>query len=393
MGYLQMSKIANLHLLLGITQNYRSVERTRFLKQQSQQPNQTRSNPNNRRTEIRDKALLLKAIEKNAYNVTRASKTLMLDRDIAIATVTSKKGYQLAYTLLHETHRDDPEILKMALKDSVAPMITFSKASARLRNDNDIAKFALAIEPKNLRYLSNSLRNDYQLVSTALLKLELISDDDIEKSTTIKQLMMLALEKDASAVDYIPDELKGDTQFICFTSDKTDKIFELASDRLKSDIYFLRYAEYKTSRALRLAPTELRDDEQFVLEMVQRNGDNLCYASERLVANRALVIEAVISQPDAIGYASPALQNEWFLTALAVLPSLKIILEHPNLCTGIVSGIAASIAILICGLTTLGSGLAIGTGCGLVASGVSFFNSQPETRHPVNESTETYSYR
>jgi len=118
------------------------------------------------------------------------------------------------------------------------------------------------------------------------------------------------LKKNGMLLKYASDKLKNNRNVVITAVSNYGMALEYASDRLKNDKQIVLHAISNSSSALFHASDKLRDDEDVILAAVSKFGYTLKYASENLKNNKNIVCAALISRPDAFEYMSKELKYD-----------------------------------------------------------------------------------
>ena len=124
------------------------------------------------------------------------------------------------------------------------------------------------------------------------------------------------VEDAGMALQYVPEELKGDREVVMEAVRQDGRALRFASEELKGDREVVMAAVRKSGSALRFASEELKGDREVVIEAVRKNGTALRFASEELKVDREFVMAAVIQDWRAHRFASEELKgNREFVMA------------------------------------------------------------------------------
>lgn len=125
------------------------------------------------------------------------------------------------------------------------------------------------LEVKNMKYLKPELRDDPEVVKTAV-------------------------KNHGFALRYASERLQDDPEVVKIAVKKNGWTLQFASERLKDDPEIVTIAVKNNGMALVDASTRLKDDPEIVTAAVTNEGCALNYASKRL---QALGIDGVIELP------------------------------------------------------------------------------------------------
>jgi uncharacterized protein (TIGR02145 family) len=170
-----------------------------------------------------------------------------------------------------------------------------------------------------LKYISNDLRNDFEIVIKAVIKNGLELEFASNELKNDREVVFQAVKKyhlgNATPLKFASDKLRNDREIVLEAVKKNENggVLEFASDELKNDREIVFEAVKKNHKgfptALKFASDELRNDREIVLEAVKKNGAALEFVSDELKNDREIVLEAVKIFGEAIEFASDELNN------------------------------------------------------------------------------------
>jgi hypothetical protein len=156
----------------------------------------------------------------------------------------------------------------------------------------EIARYAVMKEGRNLKYAPADLRDDFDLVLTAV--------------------------KESDCLSFVSDRLKDDSNVVLAAVTNQGLALQYASERLRDDETIVIPAIAANGQAFQYASDRLRGEKKIALEAFKTAGDQLQYASEELRDDFDVVLQACKQCPDALQYASDRLKDdEFFLTSAA----------------------------------------------------------------------------
>eukprot|EP00931_Biecheleriopsis_adriatica_P050463 TRINITY_DN29221_c0_g1_i1.p1 TRINITY_DN29221_c0_g1~~TRINITY_DN29221_c0_g1_i1.p1 ORF type:complete len:731 (-),score=160.24 TRINITY_DN29221_c0_g1_i1:1-2193(-) len=240
-------------------------------------------------------------------------------RQIVLAAVSGRGG-QLFYASAEL--QDDPEIVRAALlsaRPSLAgPKHVLQHASERLRQDPEMQLLAETVA---------QVRKNGALLAAAP-----------ESLRGCRELAMMAVQSDSTALQLVAPELRGDPELIlaALWSSSGGKalksVFQLVPDSLRRDWHFAFAAvgaceesfayfcdEFRGDpkiawvargcEAIKFASEKLRADRQFAFAMVRARPDNLEYVADDLKVDVEVVTAAVSRDGDALRHADMRLRS------------------------------------------------------------------------------------
>lgn len=257
-------------------------------------------------------------------------------RDIVIPAV-SYRGIQLGFA--SDVLKDDPEVVQAA----VCSDLQYEGPGVALTSQID-PPFAI------LRLASERLQSDPEMHRWAELATKIRSDSaylkDIPKDMLTLQLARMAILRDASALEHVPEKFRidldpetvlcalraalgrpapGGIKRVFFDSIPairwTDYSFCSAAveacatsyeyiGEFKRDKKLAEYAMHSSS--IQYAPFELRADQSFALSMVTERGENLEFVGDALKADPQIVLMSLRAAKDGslLRHAATALKND-----------------------------------------------------------------------------------
>jgi hypothetical protein len=297
-----------------------------------------------------DKEVVLEAYRKNQFSFKYAADTLKNDKDFILTIFNQKDGYHVleyiseefkndadfksAYKLaakegkipyrylpddlknsreavlnsfqnknesidnvfddVPEEFKDDKEIVLAALIPKGYLSLTwfkFESVSDRLKNDKEVVLAAVRNNGEAIKYASDSLKSDRDIVWEAICKsclLEYVS----EKFRDDKQIVITAIEKMGDythQIKYASDRLKNDREVALSAISKCGSDLEYVSSYLKNDREVVLAAVNKDGKALEFASDELKNDREVVKTAIKENIIALNFASMNLQEDHSIL--------------------------------------------------------------------------------------------------------
>lgn len=176
---------------------------------------------------------------------------LIKDKDIATKFL-SINGILLKY--VSEELRNNIEIVKLAISQNV---FALEFASEELRNNIEVIKFAVSQTCFALQFASEELRNNIEVVK-------------------------LAISQDGITLKYASEELRNNIEVVKLAVSKSEYAFRFASEELRNNIEVVKLAVSQDGCALNFASEELRNNIEVVKLAVSQDGRALEFANEEL---------------------------------------------------------------------------------------------------------------
>ncbi len=183
-----------------------------------------------------------------------------------------------------------------------------------LLDNKDFATDILTKNPYNLKFFSERLRSDKEIVSRAISNnvylLELASDALRNDKTFMKEL----LQKNPTALRYISEELKGDKDLVFPVLKGHPELYSAASPKVQNDpevLPLIRTFILTGGRGhLGTLPEKLRGDREVVMKAVESNCSLLESASMELRDDEEVVNKAIARSRHCLQYASSRLRDK-----------------------------------------------------------------------------------
>jgi len=183
-----------------------------------------------------------------------------------------------------------------------------------LLDNKDFATDILAKNPYNLKFFSERLRSDKEIVSKAISNnislLELASDTLRDNKAFIKELLL----KDPTALYYISDELKGNKDLVLPVLKGHPELYSAASPKVQNDPEVLplirTYILSGKDGNVNALPEKLRGDREVVMKAVGSNCSVLESASVELRDDEEVVNKAIERSRYCLKYASSRLRDK-----------------------------------------------------------------------------------
>ena len=166
-------------------------------------------------------------------------------------------------------------------------------ASESLRNDMEVVLAAIQKDGRAISYASDNLKKNVDLVFESLKNgagLSYFKYLPFDLQT--RENLLLTLKNGGGDIDLIPINLR-DKEILMFAIKYYAKNLNQASVELKNDKEIVLAAVKSSGEMLEYVSDELRNDPEIVLAAVSQNGAALKFASEELKNNEEIAITAV----------------------------------------------------------------------------------------------------
>jgi hypothetical protein len=182
----------------------------------------------------------------------------------------------------------------------------------------DIVLAAVQKDGFALQFASEDLKNDREIVLAAVQQNGLAlayASPDIQAESAI---VLKAFKQNGFALQYASKDLKDNREFILAAVKKNGFAFVCTSPKLKADRNFVLAALQQNGLALRYASQDFKADREIVLAAVQQNVLAFMVAPKVFKADREFILAAVKQNGLALRYASPKLQDDRDIVLAAV---------------------------------------------------------------------------
>jgi hypothetical protein len=166
-------------------------------------------------------------------------------------------------------------------------------ASESLRNDMEVVLAAIQKDGRAISYLSDNLKKNVDIVFESLKNGAGLSyfkylPFDLQN----RENLLLTLKNGGGDIDLIPINLR-DKEILMSAIKYYAKNLRQASTELKNDKEIVLAAVKSSGEVLEYVSDELRNDLEIVLAAVSQNGAALKFASEELKNNKEIILTAV----------------------------------------------------------------------------------------------------
>jgi hypothetical protein len=162
---------------------------------------------------LEDKSVMMAIASNNKYlSLKGMSSALLNDKKFILELVRVNLNL---FSDLPSKYRDDEDVVRVIVESSGYRISYFIYASTRLKNDKEFIKSVLASDTKVLKYASESVRDDRDVIQTAV-------------------------SFHPSAFEHASERLKDDYELVSFVMRKDSNMLRYASDRMKRTRAFLQ---------------------------------------------------------------------------------------------------------------------------------------------------------
>jgi hypothetical protein len=198
------------------------------------------------------------------------------------------------YSEISDELKYDKQIIYNAYMNSYLKFHVLNHIPIEYKNDKEFMTFYIKIHGSNIRFASDELKNDDELVNLA------ISDGD-----------------NYEVLKYLNDTYKDNEEFIKNILNKNVKFFEYISKRLQNKkeiimlcIEKLKLSEDKTNYILKFINEENKKDKYIVLPLVSMNGNDIKYVTTNLSLDKDIVYAAVKNNPSSYKFVDRSFFND-----------------------------------------------------------------------------------
>ncbi|ENY70249.1 Hypothetical protein MBVG_1210 [Mycoplasmopsis bovigenitalium 51080] len=167
--------------------------------------------------------------------------------------------------------------------------------SDELKSDKEFILAALLIESQCLKYASKELKTDKEVIICAIdSHTRFINSDWYHLSKDDTDIILNAVNEDASTIQYACDEIKNDRKFMLDAIDYNIYILKYLPQHFKNDKELVLKAINIEGLALEFASKELKNDKEVVLKAIDNSfGEAFAYASNKLKRDKTVLLQAL----------------------------------------------------------------------------------------------------
>lgn len=281
--------------------------------------------------------LTLRSIKKDGIPEALQNDVDVAKKVLELAEEASKISPDAHFHILKhfgEEIRDNNEIAFHAMK---IDGMNIKFVSQRLKGDRDLVKLAIKTYPRALQdYASPNLRQDKELTMESFRRdgRFYIHNPYFKNDIDCIQVALSNIHA-YDAFRNMPEELKSNRDLIKVALTHSGLTLKLIPQEFINDPELVKLAVTQNGLSLVYAGSHIegddiggpRNNEEIVKIAVNQNGEALHFASNRLQDNEEIVKIAVRKSPSALHFASARLKNDPSILALANS-------SHPNQTTG-----------------------------------------------------------
>jgi len=209
-------------------------------------------------------------------------------------------------------NRNIKDIMEDAEKKDAVVITNNEQIISKINKKSKIRVFRIkevkGLEFKNAIVIDDDLDNNSKYIAYTRTLNDLLIYRNLKREE--EEIMLEAIEKDSSALEYASEKLKNDKEFILQAIEKNRDCFLFAGDELKNDKGFMLQLIKQDSLYLLYASDELKNNEEVVLNAIYNNAMSLLFASDELKDNKKIVLKAIGQIPWTLAFASENLKND-----------------------------------------------------------------------------------
>ena len=228
------------------------------------------------------------------------------------------ENWKIQFTELPIKYQNDPEIARAAWKYQGEQTFEFEDLSDELQNNKEFLK-TIALDDNSLKLFKEKYRQEFANDREIFLNNRFIEYASITLRDD-EEIVKHAVSMDPSKLQYASERLRNNKNIIDTIMKKNylsgDWIKYVGED-YKNNREFIKKAISK-GLTLEYLSDEFKDDEEIVTEIIDNNPFSLKYASDRICDNKDIVILAVSKYPETLQYASDRLKDDEDVVKCAV---------------------------------------------------------------------------
>jgi hypothetical protein len=218
--------------------------------------------------------------------------------------------------------QDDEEIVMLALKKSRYIDI-LKYVSKNLQNNKNIILFAVQINGINLKYASKELQNDKEIVITAIQNNLSALQYASKELQNDKKIIMIVISINVYLLQFVSEEFKNDKEIVTFAVKKSGCVLQYASHNLRNDKDFLLSFLKENPSLISYISDDLRNNKTFLLPLLKINKninaiEIIQNLSNNLINDKEIVKYLIKKDGNALQYVSEDLQNNREIVMTAV---------------------------------------------------------------------------
>ena len=202
---------------------------------------------------LKDKDIMLAAVNTDGNSLQFASQTLRSDREIALAAFNNLKAelssvHKYGLKVIDKKFLNDSELMLSALKHAKGDHSQFYPLiSENLKADKEFMTQAIYINGNSIQYASEKV---------------------LEELKSDREIILAAVKESVYNLEYASEELRGDKEIVTIAIMGEGCCLKYASEELKGNREIV-LAGVKTSWCLKFASEELKTDKEFIIAAVK----------------------------------------------------------------------------------------------------------------------------
>jgi hypothetical protein len=240
-----------------------------------------------------DKDVVLKEMTHHGDMFEFVSDRLKADEEVLISSLKSSNGNSIIFA--SPTLKSNMDIVKNALQYINYSSINVFKDLGMLAQSNkEIALLAISKKPESYLYVSEDLKNDIDIVKTAI-KL----DGSLFKFIPLsfkqnKEIFLLAIKQYALAIEFATEEFKNNLEVAKIVlASKYDKTLSFFSDEIRDNKELVLFAVKNHASQLEFASKRLKMDYDLVKQAITQSGVTYRFIDENLKSDPYLIKKAI----------------------------------------------------------------------------------------------------
>jgi len=226
-----------------------------------------------------DKEFIKFYINMNGSNIRFASVKLIDDEEIVNLAINNDYGFVLQY--LNDTYKDNKEFVKKVLNKYPK---CFNYISKRLQNDKEIIMLCI----KKLNEL-----NEYDNYNNILKLTNYVNRND-------KEIVLPLVSMNGEHIKYVSNNLALDKEVVFAAIKNNPLAYHFIDESFFNDKEFILlclnsngYDEENYEKFLKILSNEFKDDKDIVIACIKKCCKNIIYCSKRLRNDKEIVLTAI----------------------------------------------------------------------------------------------------
>ncbi len=198
----------------------------------------------------------------------------------------------------------------------------FQYLSKELKDDEQLVKTALATSPNMLEFVGERFKNNKTIVMDIVSKkgsLLRYASDGLKND---REVILIAIKNDGLALKYVGDKFKDDDEIVRIAITQNGLALEFAGEKFRKDKNMAIIA-VGNGAALEYVSEELKKDKEIVLKSISRNGYYIVYANKELLNDKAFVIKLIHTNPEVFVYLREDLKKDKEIVTEAIMTNVR----------------------------------------------------------------------